>query len=107
MNEYKPNEKVLKQIINDMPDEVKTQIKLSKLITKDDLKFSIIIQHKDHKMYIDMNGTEDNMQTGAALLKSPLTAISTASELLNVPVDLLLMVIHDTADAVQTHITKT
>lgn len=107
MSEYKPNDEVLKQIIDDMPDEVKTQIKLSKLITKNDLEFGIIIQHKDNRTFIDMNGTEDNMQTGAALLKSALTAISTASELLNVPVDLLLMVIHDTADIVKTHITKT
>lgn len=96
MSEYKPDEKVLEQIVENVPDEIKTQIQLSSIAVKNISDYTATIIHKNGMTSMDLVGPPNETMAGGAMLNAAVAAVGAANKSLNISIDELLIFIRET-----------
>lgn len=97
MSEYEPNEEVLKEVVNSIPEEVKTQIRLEKIANKDNFDYEIIAKRIGGLVNIELSGPPSSIHAAGAMINSAVAAVGSAHKMLEeeISIDDILLYIRE------------
>lgn len=95
---YEPNEEVLKEIVESIPEELKNQIKIEKIANKDNFDYELTSVRTKGVTQVELSGPPSTIHAAGAMINSAVAAIGSAHKMLEdeISIDDILLYIRET-----------